>query len=276
MSNRASAEASIALHVVPLTPTVGAEVRGVDLRDLDDATFAAIRAALLDHQVLFFRDQQLTDEQQRDFAARFGPLQRFPFADPVDESVPEVHAIAIDGSAPRKSNADIWHTDATFMECPPYGSVLRAVTLPEVGGDTLWASGTAAYEALSSRLQRMLDGLTATHDFTKSTTHRRPLHDRYPPVSHPVVRTHPETGRKALFVNRIFTTRIDDLPARESDMLLEFLFEHIGSPDFHVRFTWSPGAVAIWDNRCTQHYAVLDYRSLRVMHRVVVDGERPF
>ena len=259
-----------------LSPTIGAEIHGVDLtQPLDDAAFATVERALLDHEVIFFRDQHIDDAQQQSFAARFGPLQRFPFADPVDEATPAVHAIAIDGSAPRRSNADIWHTDATFMQCPPLGSVLRAVTLPECGGDTLFASASAAYEALSPQLRHLVDGLTATHDFTKSSTHRRALHDEYPPVAHPVVRTHPVSGRKALFVNRIFTVRINELPERESAMVLEFLYDHVASPDFQVRFTWTPGAVAMWDNRCTQHYAVLDYDSLRVMHRVVVEGDRP-
>jgi taurine dioxygenase len=259
-----------------LSPTIGAEIDGVDLsQPLDDATFSVVERALLDHEVIFFRDQRLTDAQQQSFAARFGPPQRFPFANPVDEATPAVHAIAIDGSAPRRSNADIWHTDATFMARPPLGSVLRAVTLPDCGGDTLFASASAAYEALSPQLRQLVDGLTATHDFTKSSSHRRALHDEYPPASHPVVRTHPVTGRKAIFVNRVFTVRINELPERESDMLLAFLYEHVASPDFQVRFSWTPGAVAMWDNRCTQHYAVLDYASLRVMHRVVVDGDEP-
>lgn len=265
------------IEVRPLSPVIGAEVRGVDLsQPLDDTTFAAVERALLDHQVIFFRGQHLDDAQQSAFAARFGELQRFPFADPIDEALPGVHAIAIDGSGPRRSNADIWHTDATFMQCPPLGSVLRAVTLPPIGGDTLFASASAAYDALSPQLQHLVDGLTATHDFAKSSTHRRSLHDEYPPVSHPVVRTQPVTGRKALFVNRIFTVRINELPQRESDMLLDFLWDHVGSPDFQVRFTWTPGAVAMWDNRCTQHYAVLDYEGLRRMHRVVIEGDRPY
>jgi taurine dioxygenase len=275
-STTVAATAPAAVTVQPLSPAIGAEIRGVDLsQPLDAATFGVVERALLDREVLFFRDQHLTDAQHQAFAERFGPLQRFPFADPVDEATPAVHAIAIDGSLPRRSNADIWHTDATFMQRPPLGSVLRAVALPGSGGDTLFASASAAYDALSPQLKQLLDGLTATHDFTKSSTHRRALHDQYPPVSHPVVRTHPVTGRKAIFVNRIFTVRINELPERESDMLLAFLYDHVGSPDFQVRFTWSPGAVAVWDNRCTQHYAVLDYSSLRVMHRVVIDGDQP-
>ncbi len=263
------------VEVEPLTPTIGAVVRGVDLAQADDAMIAAVRAALLAHKVVFFRDQVLDDRAQRDFASCFGSLQRFPFGSPVDEAVPEVHAIATGGDRPKIGNADIWHSDASFLAAPPLGSVLRAVTLPAHGGDTLFADAEAAYEALSSRLQRLLEGLTATHDFTHSSAHRRPLHDQYPPVSHPVVRVHPDTGRRSLYVNRIFTARIDELTDRENEALLPMLCDHIQSPDFQCRFAWRPGSVAFWDNRCTQHYAVADYREPRVMHRVVIDGTVP-
>jgi taurine dioxygenase len=159
--------------------------------------------------------------------------------------VPEVHAITTGGERP-KANADIWHSDATFMAEPPLGSVLRAVELPDSGGDTLFANMYAAYEALSSRVQRLVDDMTATHDFTKSRTHtRRELDERFPPVSHPVVRTHPVTGRRSLFVNRIFTTKLDDVSDRENEALLPFLFDHAQSPDFQCRFRWAPGSVAV-------------------------------
>jgi taurine dioxygenase len=264
-----------AVRVEPLTPTLGAVLHGIELADADSAAIAIVREALLTHKVVFFRDQNLDDRAQRDFAACFGPLQRFPFGSPVDEAVPEVHAIAGGGERPKVGNADIWHSDATFLAAPPLGSVLRSVTLPSHGGDTLFADAEAAYDALSSRMQRMLDELTATHDFANSSAHRRPLHDEYPPVSHPVVRVHPDTGRRSLFVNRIFTARIDQLTDRENEALLPMLCDHIRSPDFQCRFTWQPGSVAFWDNRCTQHYAVADYREPRVMHRVVIDGTVP-
>jgi taurine dioxygenase len=261
--------------VRPVNPVIGAEILDVDLRDLDDATEDLIRTALREHHVVFFRDQQLDVFGQREFAARFGELQPFAFADPIDIRAPEAHALSTDGSGPKRSNADIWHTDATFMKCPPMGTVLRAVELPASGGDTLFANMFAAFDALSPRLRSLLDGMTATHDFTKSSSHRRPLHDEYPPVTHPVVRTHPESGRKALFVNRIFTTRLDGLTDRENETLLTFLCDHVRSPDFQCRFTWQPGSVAFWDNRSTQHYAVADYDGRRVMHRVVIAGDRP-
>jgi taurine dioxygenase len=161
------------------------------------------------------------------------------------------------------------------MQEPPMGSVLRAVQLPPCGGDTLFANMEAAYDALSSPIQRIVDELSATHDFTHSSAHRRALHDQYPPVTHPVVRVHPVTGRRSLYVNRIFTVSINELNDRENAALLSFLCDHVRSPDFQCRFSWRPGSVAFWDNRCTQHYAVADYSDTRVMHRVVIAGDRP-
>lgn len=259
---------------VPLTATIGAELPGVDLANAGEADIAAVLDALLRHKVVFFRDQSLDDRAQRDLARRFGTLEPFPFGGPVDPSVPEVHAIAT-GGGPKVANADIWHSDATFLASPPMGSILRAVTLPACGGDTLFADMEAAYDALSSPLQRLVDELTATHDVARSSSHRRPLDDRFPPVSHPVVRVHPVTGRRSLFVNRIFTVRLDQLGERENETLLPMLCDHVRSPDFQCRFHWEPGSVAFWDNRCTQHYAVADYDERRVMHRVVVNGDPP-
>jgi taurine dioxygenase len=263
------------LTVTALTTAIGAELSGIDLCRPSADDIAAISAALLAHKVVFFRDQRLDDRAQRDVAAAFGPLQRFAFAEPVDESLPEIHAIANGGAGPKIGNADIWHSDATFMQEPPMGSWLRAVQLPSCGGDTLFANMEAAYDALSSPIQRVVDELSATHDFTHSSAHRRPLHDQYPAVTHPVVRVHPVTGRRSLFVNRIFTSRINELNERENEALLTFLCDHVRSPDFQCRFTWRPGSVAFWDNRCTQHYAVADYSDARVMHRVVISGDRP-
>ena len=261
--------------VTPLTTTIGAELSGIDLACPSPDDIAAIAEALLAHKVVFFRDQRLDDRAHRDFAAAFGRTQRFAFGGPVDESVPEVHAIVTGGPGPKIGNADVWHSDATFMQEPPMGSVLRAVQLPRCGGDTLFANMEAAYDALSSPIQRIVDELSATHDFTHSSAHRRPLHDQYPPVTHPVVRVHPVTGRRSLFVNRIFTVSINELNDRENAALLSFLCDHVQSPDFQCRFSWRPGSVAFWDNRCTQHYAVADYSDARVMHRVVISGDRP-
>jgi taurine dioxygenase len=263
------------MRIEPLTGTIGAVVTDVDLAALTPARFAEVESAWLENKVLLFRGQRLDDRTQRDVAARFGPVQRFGFGGPVDESVPEVHAIATGGEAPKTANADIWHSDATFMATPPKGSLLRAVQLPARGGDTLFADMEAAYEALSSPMQRLVDELTAVHDVAKSGSHRTPNHDRYPPVSHPVVRVHPVTGRRSLFVNRIFTVRLEQLDERENETLLPWLCDHVRSPDFQCRLHWEPGSVALWDNRCTQHYAVADYAERRVMHRVVIDGDAP-
>lgn len=265
------------LTAEPLTHSIGAEVTGVDLsQPLDAAVGKEIQDLFHAHQVLFFRDQKLDDRAHRDFAAGFGPLQHFAFLPPVCDDLPEVHVLDVDGARPKTSNADIWHSDATFQERPPLGSMLRAVILPDVGGDTLWASMYAAYEALSSKLQRLVEDMRAIHDSSNSVSHaRQAVNADYRPISHPVVRTHPVTGRKALFVNKTFTTRLEGLTERENDHLLPLLTDHVRSPDFQVRFHWSPGALAVWDNRCTQHYAVADYAGRRRMHRVVIEGDVP-
>lgn len=274
----------MAVRIRPLTSTVGAELDGVDLSaPLDEATIAEIRQAWLTHGVVFFRGQQLDAATQRRFGGYFASLRLYPFAPRPDDEVPEVHEIALDGADAVGAGADSWHTDATFMAEPPIGSVLRANELPPLGGDTCFASMEAAYEALSAPVRAMLDELTATHDYTKAFRHvaRNPegaaqLEARrkdFPPVHHPVVRTHPETGRKSLFVNRNFTTRLDGLTDRENDRLLPFLCDHVQSPDFQCRFRWDSGSVAFWDNRSVQHYAVPDYTGHRSMHRVILDGE---
>lgn len=261
------------LDVRPLTATIGAELAGVDLARAGDDEAAAVRAALLAHKVVFVRDPgPLTPRAQAAFAARLGPVRPFPFGQPPDPDVPEVMELATGGPGPRTANADIWHADATFLPSPPIATMLRAVRLPAVGGDTLWADTEAAYDALSSRVQRLIDDMTATHDVAKSSSHRGPGRSGFEPVSHPVVRVHPETGRKSLFVNRIFTVRLDGVTERENEALLPLLCDHVRSPEFQCRFTWTPGAVAIWDNRCTQHYAVADYDEPRLMHRCVIDG----
>ena len=262
-----------------MTTVIGAEVLGVDLRDdLDDDLIAELRAALLVHLVLFFRDQDLTPADQLRFAERFGPVMT-PLIDTASTEVPGV--TVLDQVAPRGYGTDRWHCDSTFAECPPLGAVLRAVELPPVGGDTLWASMYAAYDTLSVPLRTMLDGLTAVHSTAivnqlmrglPNVVHREGDDDEF---VHPVVRVHPETGRKLLFVNGNFTTRIVELTDAESRALLDLLFAHITSPEFHCRFRWTAGAVAFWDNRAVQHFAVPDYGERRVMHRTLIAGDRP-
>ena len=268
------------MEVVPLTTAIGAEIRGIDLRQpLDDHGFAAVHRAFLEHQVLFFRDQHLAPEQQMAFAARFGPLDTHAFARSLDAH-PEV--VVLDQSDPRADDANHWHADATFMPDPPLGSVLQAVQLPDRGGDTCWSSMYAAYDALSPPMQRLVAGLRAEHDIYGQLEKAVRLghtdmdldavRRQWQPFAHPVVVAHPETGRRLLYVNGNWTTRIVGVGERESEELLGFLCEHVASPDFQVRFTWEPGSIAFWDNRCTQHYPVADYAGRRVMHRVTVRG----
>ena len=263
------------MHCEPLTGTIGAEVSGIDLAAIDTLPKDDLDAAFVAHKVLVFRDQQLDDRGQRAFAAIFGTPQVFPFGPSVDPDLPEVHAIATGGPGPKVANADIWHSDATFMTSPPLGTVLRAVRLPGGGGDTLFTDTTAAYDALSAPVRRLVDELTASHDVARSSAHRKSLHDRFPPVTHPVVRVHPVTGRRALFVNRTFTSGLLGLSAREEEALLPLLCDHVQSPDFQCRVRWAPGTLVMWDNRSTQHYAVHDYHEPRVMHRVLIDGDVP-
>lgn len=275
------------LSIEPISPALGAVVSGVRLGDpLDDAAQRQIEQALLDHHVLFFRDQPLTPSQQANFAARFGDLHIHP----IYPSSPEQReVIVLDTAVTDVRDNAIWHTDVTFLENPALGAVLAAKQLPPYGGDTLWASGIAAFEALSKPLQQLLDGLTATHDISKSFPQERfgatdadlarleEARRKNPPRSHPVIRTHPVTGRKALFVSDGFTTRINELEPAESRAILDLLFAHFARPEFTVRWRWKENDVAFWDNRVTQHYAVDDYRpQRRVMHRATILGDKPF
>ncbi len=275
------------LVVSPVTSTIGAEISGVDLASPLTATEVdQIAAALHTYGVVFFRDQPITDEQHRDRARQFGTPEIFAFSAGVHPDIPEVHPVAFeDGSLAKGRNADAWHSDATWMTEPPYASILRAIELPAVGGDTCWADTAGAYDDLSSAMQRLLNGMTATHDFAKTfgpffegpdgPARYQAIRANHPPVSHPVVRVHPVTGRKALYVNRNFTMRIDGLSDRENEVLLPFLCDHVRTPDFQCRFRWASGSIAFWDNRATQHYAVPDYAGSRIMHRVILAGDRP-
>lgn len=275
------------LQLTRLSPALGAEVEGIDLaRPLDDEQRRALNEALLRHQVLFFRSQDITPLQQRNFAVRFGDLHTHPIY-PQHPDAREI--VVLDTDVVDLQDNAIWHTDVTFIETPPLGAVLAARQLPELGGDTLWASGIAAYEALSASLKARLEGLSAVHDFAKSfpltryglTDDDRRRWDetrgKHPPISHPLVRIHPESGRRALFVSEGFTVAVNDLPEAEGQALLQFLFAHQSRPEFSIRWRWQPGDVAFWDNRCTIHYAVDDYRpARRVMHRATILGDRPY
>lgn len=275
------------LTITALGPYIGAEVSNLDLaRPLSDAQFEQLYHAMIRHQVLFFRQQPLTPVQHRALAARFGDLHIHPVY-PHAADVEEI--IVLDTHDNNPPDNDNWHTDVTFIDTPPAGAILAARHLPDSGGDTLWASGVAAYEALSAPIRTLLSGLQAEHDFTKSFQefkHRgsEAEHARWkkavasnPPLLHPVIRTHPVSGKQALFVNEGFTTRIVDLTQKESDALLAFLFAHITKPEFQVRWRWQQDDVAIWDNRVTQHYANADYLpQRRIMHRATILGDKPF
>lgn len=275
------------IELTPLSPTLGARVRGLDLAlPLSTETVAEIRQALLKHEVLFFEEQELTPQQQRDFAARFGELHLHPIR-PSVPGTPEV--LVLDNQPTSDTDTGTWRADVTFIETPPMGSMLYARHVPPEGGDTLWSSMRAAYAALSPSVRAFLQPLDAEHDFTRSfppdhltglnvgieryTWARR----EYPPVAHPLVRTHPETGRDGLFVNSGFTTRILGLTKAESTKVLELLSEHIQRPEFVIRWQWKPNTLAFWDNRVTQHYTVDDYQpNRRVMHRVTILGDKPY
>jgi taurine dioxygenase len=276
----------MAITVEPVSGTVGAEVRGVDLsRVLDGSTVAEIREAFLRHHVLFFRDQDLSPEAQMRFGRRFGELDTHPFVEGMD-TYPEVIEVITEPDDGFNFGGG-WHSDVTFLEEPDLGSILYGVDVPAFGGDTLFANQHAAYDALSDTMKGVLDGLVAKHSagpqyaeggystLSKSMkTRSADSADRV--VCHPLVRTHPETGRKALYVNLAFTVGIEGMRADESAALLEFLFNHAVRDPFTCRFRWSPGSVAMWDNRSVQHYALYDYRGhRRYMRRITIKGDRP-
>ncbi|MEV0223136.1 TauD/TfdA family dioxygenase [Streptomyces sp. NPDC050704] len=268
-------------EVVPQGRTIGAEVRGVDLsRPLEPALREELNRALLEWKVLFFRGQHLTSAQQRDFARNWGELETNPLlARGSSEDVVRFDK----GSGATPTFENIWHADVTFRERPALGAVLQLREVPPFGGDTMWADMAAAYDNLPQEVKDRIDGATAVHDFIPGFARfypperLAPFQDDFPPVEHPVVRTHPETGRRLLFVNASFTTRITGMERDDSDRLLSFLCRQAHVPEYQVRFRWQPGDVAFWDNRATQHYAVNDYGThRRIAERVAVAGDRPY
>jgi taurine dioxygenase len=268
------------IAVEPVTTTIGAEIKGVDLgKGIDDELFRVLHEALMTHQVIFLRDQNLTTEQHLDLAGRFGE-PAYSKKLPMYDGIETVSLLENDGS--KRVVGDIWHTDNTDIENPPMGALLYAEAAPSVGGDTNWASMYAAYDALSDGMKRYLEKLTALHDnsavkrrYAGANTLRGEGIAVAEPVEHPIVRVHPVTGRRSLFVNSVYTQHVVGVPAIESRHILSMLFEHVMRPEFHVRFRWRRGSLAIWHNRCTQHYAVGDYRELRRMRRVQIVGDKP-
>ncbi len=265
------------LTITPLTPRIGAEIGGIDLsQPLGENQITALKRALADHLVLFFRDQPIDHDSHKRFGRAFGELALHS-AVPGLPDHPEIVAIHADADSTYVAGED-WHSDLTCDAEPPLGSVLYLHTVPDGGGDTLFASMYAAYEALSPRMKAYLEGLTAIHDADHVYRPLFPDIDRkYPCSIHPVVRTHPVTGRKLLFVNASYVIRIVELPKDESDAVLAFLFAHVKNPNFQVRFRWTRHAIAFWDNRCTQHMVTWDYfPQVRSGFRVTVAGDKPF
>jgi taurine dioxygenase len=264
---------------------IGAEISGVDLgRDLDEETVADIRRAWLEHSVVFFRDQDLPPARFLTFARRFGQVVEYPFIKGL-EDFPEI--IPVIKLEHEKTNfGGIWHSDTSYLEAPPMGTMLVAREVPPAGGDTLFASGYLAYETLSAGMQRLLDGLVAINTSAKADASRT-REDRVKQSvradakkeyvgEHPVVRTHPETGRKALYVNVGHTLRFRDMTVEESEPILDYLYRHQTRPEFTCRFAWRVGSLAFWDNRCALHNPVNDYHGYRrVMHRITLAGDKP-
>jgi taurine dioxygenase len=280
------------LSVKPISGALGAMIDGVDLgRELEDnQVISDIHQALLDYQVIFFRDQHLTPEQHLSFGRKFGTLNVHDYVRAMDGH-PEIIVVAKD-PADTKNFGGGWHSDVTYLEKPALGSILYCLEAPAYGGDTMFANQYMAYDRLSSGMKRMLDGMTAIHtardvygrrgyatvDYTKSLKAMQIVGsaEAEQEVEHPVVRTHPETGRKCLYINQGFTKRFKDMTEEESLPLLEYLWKQCTRPELTCRFRWRPGSIAFWDNRAVQHYALNDYNGQRrCMHRVTINGDRP-
>lgn len=279
ISDRATRDTGT-LDIRPLTPAIGAEILGIDLGSADIAArLPEIRAALLSHGVIFFRDQDITTAQHIAFARAFGELEIHP-ATPKDQ--PNREVLRIEHGPKSRGQENAWHSDVTWREEPSLGSILLAREVPDCGGDTLFANMHLAYERLSDPMKAFCEGLTAVHDIARVFAKRlgkRPeeLHDTYPPMRHPVIRTHPETGERAIYVNTAFTSHIEGLAESESRWLLDHLFATAKDAEIQCRFRWQAGSVAFWDNRVCQHFAASDYfPARRVMERVTIAGDKPF
>ena len=270
----------MSFDVRPLTAALGAEIHGIELSALDDGALAELRKLWLDYKVLFFRDQHLTIEEHVAFGRRFGELELHPFAPDLPEH-PEIVHIASTPDRPYAAN--VWHSDVTWRKAPSLGSILRGRVIPPVGGDTCFANAVLAYERLSDEWKARVDGLAASHDYMKVFGRRVPpekreeMRAKYPVSHHPVVRTHPETGERAIYTNRSFVTHVDGVDAAESEAILDHLERAIMDPNVQCRFRWEKDSLAMWDNRCTQHFATDDFwPEERRMERVTIVGDEPF
>lgn len=273
------------LTLQPIAGSLGAIVEGVNLaKPIEPEIYAEIKQALLDNLVIFFRDQEITPAQQVEFGKMFGDLHIHPFIPALPDHPEVIRLRAENGAKETLRLANEWHEDLSYTYDPPLAAILRAVHPPPRGGDTMWVNLYRAYETLSPKMKAIVEGLHAWHDVTK--TYRRQelqqpggpeqyaqTHKKAPPALHPLVMTHPETGRKLLYVSELTTTHIEDLRETESDALLEMLFRQLRWPELQCRFYWRKNSIAMWDNRCTAHYAVRDYTELREMHRVTVLGK---
>ncbi len=267
-------------EVVPQAPSLGAEIRGLDLREpLSTEVAADVERALVEYKVLFFRDQDVEKSDHAAFARHFGELEVHPFIE--QGETPEIVRFVKNEEVVGVENN--WHSDVSWREIPSLGSVLRAYDVPSVGGDTLWTDMEAVYEGLSDDLKEAIDGRVAIHDFVHTfglaltEEEREEKRKEFPPAYHPIVRTHPVSGRKCVYVNPIFTRCIDGMDDAESDALLKRLYQETEVPEYQVRFRWASNSIAFWDNRSTQHYASSDYwPEARVMERLTIIGDKPF
>lgn len=265
-------------EVLPITGTFGAEIEGIDLAaELDDAVVAKLKETFLAYKVLVFHNQHTVEPEHHVRLGRlFGSLEIHPFYPQLDDH-PEVIVLRTDATGGARES---WHSDVSFRATPPLGSILRAIEVPPYGRDTAFADMEAVYQNLSPKLQQMVSDLTAIHDwrhvFKTNPEGEGDAADALPPVEHPVVRTHPETGRKSIYVNRVFTTRIAGLRSHESEVILRLLCDEVHLPEHQLRCRWYPGTIAMWDNRAVQHALVFDRSFPRVMQRVTIAGDRPF
>ena len=273
------------IKIKPYTEALGAEILNINLgRKLSDKNLSLIKDAINKYHVLFFRDQDITSNQFINFGKNFGSLEIHPLI-PTLPGHPEIIEMKSleSGPAPMARNSEVWHSDMSYTKVPPYAGILKAMDIPESGGNTMFLNAALAYEALSGSMKKFLSKLKAVHSIVKTMNNDELLdsnslkrfimmNEKLPPIEHPIIRTHPETGKKLIFVNEIFTSHITGLNSNESDAILQFLYRHIHNPNFQCRFIWQQNSIAFWDNQITQHYAVADYSSLRTMHRLTVDG----
>jgi|TARA_A100001037_G_scaffold302270_1_gene333508 taurine dioxygenase len=270
-----------------LSEHIGAEISGIQLDNLNENAVAEIKEAWLEHKVLVFRDQEISTEAHIAFGKNFGDLEIHPFADNLEDH-PEIIVLEAGGDSPRQNYnaAKDWHIDVSFREKPPMGSILRGKVIPEKGGDTRFSNAAAAYENLDPEIKARVDELSAVNDYTKmfgpstrfnsEESHEENIKE-YPPVLHPVIRTHPETGKRSIFTNNFFTSHIEGVDGEESDYLLGKLAEAIRDPSIQFRVQWEPETFVMWDNRCVHHVATDDFLPLfRRMERVTISGDRPY